>query len=262
VVLAVEVVLIEYTVGGFTPVLLAAVSGATLGRFVYGSQPAFAVPQVVFGSLWELPWVAAMGAALGCYSAGFIALVRVVLARTASAPWWLAFIGAAVAAGAIASFVPQVMGVGYDVIERMLEGRFAGTTLAAIAAMKLVATAAGVGARVPAGVIGPTFVMGCAFGGMFGVAGAWLVTSPVSNVAFYAMLGMAGMMGATLNAPLSAVVAVLELTGNSEVILPGILTVMMATLIARHVFHCESIFAVQLAAAGPALHRAHQEVRR
>ena len=59
------------------------------------------------------------------------------------------------------------------------------------------------------------------------------------------MLGMAAMMGATLNAPLSAV-AVLELTGNSHVILPGILAIVTATLTRRHVFRCESIYATQL----------------
>jgi len=53
VILAIEVILIEYTVGGFAPILLAALTGAVLGRLVYGGAPAFHVPALVPGSLWS-----------------------------------------------------------------------------------------------------------------------------------------------------------------------------------------------------------------
>ncbi len=246
VILAVEVVLIEYTVGGFTPILLAAVSGATLGRLVYGDAPAFAVPEVVFGSLWELPWIAAMGIAIGAYSAAFITLAQRIMRATCAIAWWIAMLGAGVLVGAIGIFVPQVLGIGYDVIELTLKGQYTIGALAIIAALKLVATAAGVGARMPAGLIGPTLVMGAAFGGIFGVIGTGMVPAGTSNVALYAMLGMAAMMGATLQAPLSALVAVLELTANPNVILPGILAIVTATLTTRHLFKCDSIFEMQL----------------
>ena len=64
------------------------------------------------------------------------------------------------------------------------------------------------------------------------------------------MLGMAAMRGATLQAPLSALIAVLELTGNINVILPGMLAIMSATLATKHLFHCESIFSMQLSEIG------------
>jgi chloride channel protein, CIC family len=146
--------------------------------------------------------------------------------------------------------VPQILGIGYDVIERTLKGEYAFGTIALIAAVKLVATALGVGARVPAGLIGPTLVMGAAFGAVFGTIGISLAPDGTSNMAFYAMLGMAAMMGATLQAPLSALVAVLELTGNPHVILPGILAIVTAALTVRHLFECDSIFAMQLREMG------------
>jgi len=250
VILAIEVVLIEYTVGGFTPVLLAAVAGASLARVFYGDSPAFVVPEIAFGTLWELPYIVAMGLAIGAYAAAFIAAARTVMRCTRHWPWWSALLAAAVLVGTIGVFVPQVMGVGYDIIESTLGGRYGVQALAAIALMKLVATALGVGTRVPAGLIGPTLVMGAVLGSIFGIVGTTLVPDGTSNVALYAMLGMAAMMGASLHAPLSALVAVLELTGNPHVILPGMLAIMTATLATRHLFHCESIFVMQLEEAG------------
>jgi H+/Cl- antiporter ClcA len=250
VILAIEVVLIEYTVGGFAPVLLSAVAGASLARVFYGDSPAFTVPAIAFGSLWELPYIVAMGIAIGAYAAAFILATRTVMRCARRLPWWSAMLAAAVLVGVIAVFVPQVMGVGYDVIEATLGGRYAAGALAAIALMKLVATALGVGTRVPAGLIGPTLVMGAAIGSLFGLAGSGLAPLGTSNVTLYAMLGMAAMMAASLQAPLSALVAVLELTGNPAVILPGMLCIMSATLVTRHLFHCESIFVMQLQEAG------------
>ena len=257
VILAIEVVLIEYSVGGFTPILLSAVTGATLGRLVYGDAPAFFVPDVVFGTLWELPWIAAMGLAIGAYAAAFASIAETIMRGMRRMPWWSAILAAGVLVGAFGAFVPQVLGIGYDVIELTLRGQYAFGTLALIAAAKLVATAVGVGARVPAGLIGPILVMGAAFGGAFGVVGTGLIPQGTSNVALYAMLGMAAMMGATLQAPLSALIAVLELTGNPHVILPGILAIVTASLATKHLFQCDSVFAVQMREMGSTAAREH-----
>jgi H+/Cl- antiporter ClcA len=246
VILAIEVILIEYTVGGFAPILLAALTGAVLGRLVYGDAPAFHVPALVPGSLLELAWLALMGLAAGAYSAVFMKLTSALLRRTRSMPWYGVMMAASVGVGLLGMFVPEILGVGYDVIQRVLDDEYGVIAVALIAAVKLVATAACVGARVPAGLIGPTLVMGAALGGVFGTLGTTLVSGGTSTSAFYAMLGMAAVMGATLRAPMSALVAVLELTGNPHVILPGILAIVTASLTARHVFGCDSVFAIQL----------------
>ena len=88
--------------------------------------------------------------------------------------------------------------------------------------------------------------MGAAFGGAFGTLGTMLVSQGASSVPLYVMLGMVAMMGATLHAPLSGLVAVLELTGDPHVILPGLVAIVTALLVREHVFDCEPIFAMQL----------------
>lgn len=245
VILAMEVVLMEYTIDGFTPVLLAGVSGAALGRVVYGDAPAFIVPQLGLVSLWELPYIAVMGVAIGGYAALFIVWVRTMLKVTRRLPWWAGMALAGVLVGACGYLVPQALGIGYDVIGAALAGEFVFGTLAALAAVKLLATGIAAGARLPAGLIGPTLVMGVAAGGVFGALGTALVPDNTSSVTLYAMLGMGAMMGATLQAPLAALLAVLELTGNPYLVLPGILAIVTASLSTRQLFGCESIFFMQ-----------------
>jgi len=245
VILAMEVVLMEYTIDGFAPVLLAGVSGAVVGRIVYGDAPAFIVPQLALVSLWELPYIAVMGIAIGAYAALFVAWVKLLLRATRRVPWWANMAAAGVLLGACSYFVPQVMGIGYDVIGATLAGEYVFGTLAAIAAGKLVATGIAAGARLPAGLIGPTLVMGVAAGGIFGALGTALIPDNTSSVTLYAMLGMGAMMGATLQAPLAALLAVVELTGNPYLVLPGILAIVTASVSAKQLFGCESVFFVQ-----------------
>jgi CIC family chloride channel protein len=61
---------------------------------------------------------------------------------------------------------------------------------------------------------------------------------------------MGAMMGATLNAPLAALMALMELTQNSEIILPAMLCIVVATIIAVHGFKMKSLFETQLKLQG------------
>ena len=60
------------------------------------------------------------------------------------------------------------------------------------------------------------------------------------------MLGMGAMMGAVLRAPLAALVALLELTANPNIIMPGMLAIVIASLVVSEFFHLPSVFNVQL----------------
>jgi hypothetical protein len=64
------------------------------------------------------------------------------------------------------------------------------------------------------------------------------------------MLGMGAMMGATLQAPLAALLALLELTGDLNIVLPGMLVIVSASLAAKELFSCESVFTMQMRELG------------
>jgi CIC family chloride channel protein len=142
------------------------------------------------------------------------------------------------------------MGIGYDTVELTVLGEIGLGMLVVIAVAKLVATTACVSLGLPGGLIGPTLVMGAAAGGALGVVGHALVPEFSSSEGFYAMLGMGAMMGATLQAPLAALMAILELTANPNSILPGMFAIVTATLTTRVVFKRSSIFISMLEARG------------
>ena len=241
VVFTLEVLLIEYTLAGFTPIILAAVSATAVARSVFGSQPVFAVPAIELGSLLDLLYIVAMGAILGILAAVFIRLLLTLTRRVATILIWQRMLAAGFLTGLLGLFVPEALGIGYDTVNAVLLGQLAGITLIILLLGKIAATVICLGAGIPGGVIGPTLVIGALAGGVMGQSIDFLAgtTTPVG---FYAMLGMAAMMAATLNAPLAGLTALLELTYNSHIILPGMIAVTAATLTAQHALRTPSLF--------------------
>lgn len=241
VIFAMEVVVMEYTIAGFMPVILASSMGAVMAQLVYGSEPAFQVPPVSLGSLANLPWIVMTALVVGLLAGLF---TRVAQSGETLARWPFALrLGAAGLAVAVVAWeYPQVQGIGYDSLAALLAGELALDVLVALVAAKLLLTAFTLACGVPVGIIGPVLVVGAAAGALCGMAGSWLWPQVASDAGMYAMLGMAAMMGAVLQAPLAALMALLELTHNPNIILPGMLAVVVAGLTSRQLCHCQGFF--------------------
>lgn len=250
VIFAMEVVMMEYTLVGFTPVILAAVCATSLTRIVFGESPIVEAPAMQMASLLELPYMLLVGVVLGSLASLFIACLRRLFERVQRYPIWLRTTSAGFVVGLCALAAPEVMGIGYDTVELTLVGGLGLTALALIFSLKLVATTACIGLGVPGGLIGPTVVMGALAGAALGVIGHDLVPDSSASSGFYALLGMGAMMGATLQAPLAALMAILELTANPDSILPGMVVIVTATLTSRVLFRQESVFVILLRSRG------------
>ena len=94
----------------------------------------------------------------------------------------------------------------------------------------------------PGGIIMPCLLMGAAIGQALGLIAMWLLGDSAADPMLYALLGMGAMMGAVLQAPLTALIAILELAGRTEMVFPAMLVVITAILVAREGYHSESIF--------------------
>ncbi|MGB5260262.1 MAG: chloride channel protein [Gammaproteobacteria bacterium] len=250
VIFSMEVVMMEYTLLSFAPVILAAVIATTMTHAVFGGEPVFSIPEAQLGSLLELPIILATGLLLGCLAALFIHLLQ--RSATLSAPWpvWLRCTLGGTAVGIIAVAVPEVMGIGYDTVNQALVGELGLVALLTIAFAKILATALGIGLGLPGGLIGPTLVIGAVAGGAVGIAADTWLPGDIATPAFYALIGMGTVMGATLQAPLAALTAMLELTANPHIIMPGMLALIGAVLVSREVFGKESVFIVLMKTRG------------
>lgn len=250
VIFAMEVVMMEYTLVGFTPVILAAVAATTMTRAVHGDATAFDMPSLQLSSLWELPYVVALGFACGAVAACFIRMVAVLDRRFRERRLWIRMTFAGAFTGACAILAPEVMGVGYDTVGLTLVAGIGLGSLLLIALLKLLATTVCVSFGLPGGLIGPTIVIGATLGGALGFAGHEIAPAQVQAPGLYALLGMGAMMGATLQAPLAALMAILELTANPRIIMPGMLAIVTASLACRVAFRQDSIYVTMLAERG------------
>jgi len=250
VIFAMEVIIMEYTIAGFAPIIMSAVSATVLTQAVFGKEPVFSVQALQLSSLTELFFLLFMGLAIGALAALFIWVMRLTTNKTQK----IAFINRMVLAGLVtgicALWVPQIMGIGYDTVNAAILGELGIGLLLTIVFVKLLATTVGLGLGLPAGLIGPTVVIGAAAGGVVGGLAQSMMPGEVASAGFYAMLGMAAMMGATLQAPLAALMALLELTVNTNIILPGMLVVIVAGLTSSHLFKQESVFLMLLKERG------------
>ena len=250
VVFALEVVMMEYSVASFIPVILAAVSATTLSRVVLGSQTAFSWPDMHMGPLPELSVVLLLGIAAGVASAVFIQGVKVVAHRSRDVPIWWRMPLAGLLVGAIGWQIPEIMGIGYDSVEVATRGSYAIAMLALLMVAKLTATSLCIGLGVPGGVIGPALFIGTMLGALVAELAALTPFGLEGDVGFFALLGMGAMMSGSLQAPLAALTAMLELTDNPEIILPGMLAVVAAGITSKEVFGKDSLFVTMLQANG------------
>ncbi|WP_290703209.1 chloride channel protein [Amphritea sp.] len=249
VIFAMEVILMEYTVIGFTPVLVASVTASLLIRVTYGDESIFTIPALQIQSLAEIPFVVLLGIICALLAAGFIRIM-ILTQKITGLSLGVKLLIAGVLTGTVALWYPQVMGLGYDTLSEVLQGNAGLTLLLGLLLTKWLLTPIVLGLGLPGGLIGPTIYIGAIAGAAFAVLVAHFTGESNSGVGFYAMLGMGAMMGAVLNAPLAALIALLELTGNPNIIFPGMIAIVVASTTVRYFFKQPSIFLTSLKAQG------------
>lgn len=250
VVFALEVVMMEYTVASFIPVILAAVAATTVSRLVFGSDPTFVLPPMALNSLTELVVVLLIGIAAGAVSAGFNHGIQTIALRSRGIAIWWRMGMAGLAMAGFAALLPAVMGIGYDTVNLALTGSIGVLMLAVLVVGKLAATACCIGLGVPGGTIGPVLFIGAMLGALIAELIALLPVGLATPIGLFALVGMGAMMSGSLQAPLAALTAMLELTYNAGIILPGMLAVVAAGITASELFGKQSLFVTMLRANG------------
>ncbi len=242
VIFAMEVIMMEYSVTGFIPVILASVVGALVTQAFYGDEIVFLAPKLHLISLYEIPFLVLLGVIIGCSAAFFILFLRKLSWSTQEWPILIKMTLAGILLGLISIYVPASMGIGYTAVNAALISDATLGFLLTLFVFKLLASGIAIGLGLPGGLIGPTIVIGASLGGAFGLLGSDIFPEISSHIGFYTLLGMAAMMGATLQAPLAALMAILELSTNPHIIMPGMLVVVTACLFSSQVLKQDSVF--------------------
>jgi chloride channel protein, CIC family len=242
VIFTLELIVRQYTLATFIPIMLAASAGALFSTMFFGTNPAFDIQLMHNLALWEVPILIGMGLVIGAFAASYIHITDVSIRRTWDWPIWVRYGIIGVITGLIGLLLPQVMSLSYESVGLAAGAKFALWLMVFMMLAKLLLSALTFGFGLPLGPIGSTLVVGGFTGSALGMFLLNVTQIPVSDVAFYTVLGMGAMMGATLQAPLAALTAVIELTGDTGAIMPAMLTIIIASLTSRTVFHKDGIY--------------------
>ncbi|MFD1384112.1 chloride channel protein [Rhodanobacter aciditrophus] len=162
---------------------------------------------------------------------------------------WVRFLFVGVVTGAVGLLVPQVLGGGYDSLNVALTGGNFIMPLLILIIAKVVLTSLSIGLGIPGGMIGPTFVIGGLVGAQVSL---WVDTGllPATEMSLFVLLGMAAMMATTFQAPLTAMIAMVEMTHTSQTIVPAIFVIVLSCTAIRLLFNQDSIFVERMNALG------------
>jgi CIC family chloride channel protein len=217
--------------------VLAAISSVVVVRIFMGTEPIFRIPSITLRDPRELMAYAVLGLFGGLVAPIFSATLGFLRPRLRALPRWSHFVQPAIAGlmvGAIGYFgFPQVMGVGYDVIDQALHGQFIWQVLIALTFLKLLATTLSFSSGTPGGMFAPTLFIGAMLGGAVGAFEQHFFPHLTGTVGAYSLVGMGVLFAGFLRVPLTSVFMVLEISGNYSIIIPVILANTIAFLISR-----------------------------
>jgi len=242
---ALEVILADYAVTTFTPIVLAAVIATVITRAHLGNNIMFDIPDFHLVSSWEIPAYMLLGVCCGLLSALMLKLlpeVRHRFERGVRNPVFRPVVAGFIL-GLCALLLPEVMSIGYATVDSVLmespSGHvlgyavpllfFLGIVLVFKCAVSIICSGGGFGG----GMIGPSVFIGVFMGGFFGVIAHFFFPAISESYGTYALVGAAAMVAAMLQAPMSAILMIFELSGNYQVMMPLMAACVIAALVKR-----------------------------
>lgn len=216
------------------PGFVASAIAYTVFCWFWGWDPLFSMPGYVYkGGLKLIPFlllaiITALGARLYI---SFFRGTEEFFAKRAKLPFWVKVAMGGLATGLIGYFVPQIRGVGYDIIQAafVTHDPFNGSgftdvscgAFLAFFAAKVVATSFTVGSGGSGGVFAPALVCGASLGAACGIIfQRYLPGYLCINPGAFALVGMAAFTAAAIRIPLTAIIMVSEISGNHQLLLP------------------------------------------
>jgi len=244
---AMEIILGDYAIRTFAPVLLSSVISSVVIRAFLGNNPAFHVPSYSLVSAWEIPLYIVMGFVIGVAAVTFTRTLDILedYFDDLKIPNWTKPALGGLLLGIIAIFFPQVLADGYQTIGLTLLGNMGLLLMVVLVFLKILATSLTLGSGNSGGIFAPSLFMGAVAGGAFGVVVNYLFPGVTATPGAYALVGMAAMVAGTTHAPITAILIIYEMTLDYRIILPLMVTVVFSTLVARHLFP-HSIYTVKL----------------
>jgi len=249
IVFAIEILLPEFTIPAFIPLLLASATAAVVARFFYNEQLFFLVTEGwVFGSLI---WYVVLACFIGLFSIYFnkAYYFNKKMFYKIKGPYQKVLAGG-LFLGALVFLFPTLYGEGFITMKNLLGGNYSTVITNSIFAeysnaqwaiilfttvtlfAKSAATLITLGAGGNGGIFAPSLIMGGLLGFILAFSINTLGIAHV-NVANFIVAGMAASLSAIMHAPLTGIFLIAEITGGYVLMVPLMITSAIAYLINR-----------------------------
>ena len=278
VVFALEVIMIDMTVASVVPLLLASATATLTSMAFLGFDTLYQIQMVETYKVNELPYYILLGILAGLLSVYFTRTYMFITEFfEGMASFWKRLLIAGTLLGIIIIFFPSLYGEGYDAINNSLHGDishvFENTLyqnldtnfiytlifMLLILLFKVVATALTFGAGGVGGIFAPSLFLGSNLGLLFALSVNYFKIG-VINLNHFAFAGMAGLIAANLQAPLTAIFLIGDITGGYQMFIPLMIVSVFAYSTVK-IFQPNSVYTIQLAKRGELLtHNSDQNI--
>jgi CIC family chloride channel protein len=216
-VFAIEVLLAELSIATVLPALATSAIAALVARLVTSASPLYDVPHLTL-SPSLLVWSIVAGPVVGFGALGFMLLAK--WAGDHRPKGWVILVGMPAvftAVGVLSIWFPEILGNGRALAQLGFTGTAPLLFIAGVVVVKTAATIGTIGAGAAGGTLTPSLALGAGMGAVLG--GSWLLIWPGSSISAFAFVAAAAFLASSMKAPLTALVLVLEFTGQGTTLL-------------------------------------------
>jgi CIC family chloride channel protein len=256
---AMEVILSDFAIAEFSPIVISSVAATALSRHFLGDSPAFVVPQYELVSVFEMIPYLILGFGAAFCALGFTGLLYKTedVFERMRMPLVLKPVLGGLIVGFIGIYFPHVFGVGYDTITLALKNQLVWHVLLILIVLKVVATSVTLGSGGSGGVFAPSLFIGAGFGGLVGTAAHTLFPGVTASAGAYALVGMGAVAAGAMHAPMTAILIMFELTGDYRIMLPLMLSCIISVLLTTRLKK-DSIYTMKLSRRGVSVVRGRE----
>jgi CIC family chloride channel protein len=217
-------------------VVLSAATSWIVLHLVLGDDPLFRVSGYRLVHPAEFGVYAVLGVVGGLGSVAFVKLLLGLRAWFMGLPKWTVWfqpVAGGLTVGLIGYFVPEILGVGYNSVEKVLNGDIVLKLVVLFAVLKIIATAVCYASGNAGGIFGPSLFIGAMMGAAVGGVAHALFPGVTAGPGAYALVGMGTAFAGVVRTPLTSVIMIFEITRDYTIIVPLMISNLIAFFISQ-----------------------------
>ena len=231
-----EIILRTFNAKSFSPIIIASVFATVVSRSYLGSEPAFKTSTFHLATNYEFIFYVILGV-LAAFTAVYFVKVFLKIDdyfdEKKKIPVWLKPAIGGLFVGLIGLYLPGIFSFSEAAVDNTIFNATPITILILLLIFKPIATSLTIGSGGNGGTFSPSIFTGAMLGGAFGHAVNYFFPAISAPPGAYALVGMAAVVAGTTHASLTALIMVFEMTNNYRIILPLMLTIIIATTLSK-----------------------------